>query len=76
MAESSTHRDTGDDTAVGSYPGSPPSRPRWLRVSGIIALVLVLLVGVMLLAGHGPGRHLGGGHGPDRHTQPAGGHTP
>jgi len=38
--------------------------PRWVKVSGIIALVLVLLVVVMLLVGggpgeHGPGRHLG-----------------
>jgi uncharacterized cupredoxin-like copper-binding protein len=44
----------------------PPDRgftgiPRWVKVFGIIAIVLVLLVVVMLLAG-------GGGHGPGRHT--------
>ena len=36
-----------------SYPGTP----RWVKVSGIIAIVLVVLVVIMLLTGHGPGRH-------------------
>ena len=55
------------------YPGTP----RWVIVSGIIVLVLVVLVGIMLLTGagghHGPGRHMGPGH----HMPPggAGGHT-
>jgi hypothetical protein len=39
--------------------------PRWLKLSGIIVIVLALLVGIMLLAG-------GGGHGPSRHA-PSGG---
>ena len=45
--------------------------PRWVKVFGIIALVLILLVGILLLTG-------GGNHGPDRHTGPgdAGGHRP
>jgi hypothetical protein len=37
--------------------------PRWVKVSGIVAaLIVVLLVAVMLLSGgeHGPGRHFGG----------------
>jgi ABC-type transporter Mla subunit MlaD len=48
--------------------------PRWVKVFGIIALVLVVLVVVMLVTGrggHGPGRHMSansaspdtGGHG-------------
>jgi len=41
-------------------PGTtPPPRPRWLKVSMIVALVIVV-VGVILLVtvgGHGPGRH-------------------
>jgi hypothetical protein len=45
------------------YPGTP----RWVRMSGIIALVLILLVGFMLLTG------LGGHHGPRRHTPFLGG---
>jgi len=32
--------------------------PRWVKISGIAAVVAVLLVGAMLLTGHGPGRHL------------------
>jgi hypothetical protein len=40
-----------------SYPGTP----RWVKVSGIILIVLVLLVVIMLLTGHGPGRHTSSG---------------
>ena len=34
--------------------------PRWVKVFGIIALALILLIGIMLLSGgeHGPGRHM------------------
>ena len=43
----------------------PYSTPRWVKVVGITALVLVLLVGVLLLTGlagtHGPARHLPSG---------------
>ncbi len=42
--------------------------PRWVKVSGIIALVAVVLVVVMLATGRGD-------HGPGRHT-PSGGNTP
>jgi hypothetical protein len=53
------------------YPGTP----RWVKVSGIVVIVLVLLVVVLHLAGavrdHGPGRHMpAGGAGGD--TPPAG----
>jgi hypothetical protein len=40
--------------------------PRWVKVSGIIALALIVLVLIALLAGgnHGPGRHQSSrGHG-------------
>ena len=48
--------------------GSTAGPPRWVKVFGIIALVLVVLVVVMLLVGgnHGPGRHVG--HGADSHS--------
>ena len=41
---------------------SPPRAPRWAKVFGVIAAVLVVLFLVLLLTGnrHGPGRHLGG----------------
>ena len=39
------------------YPGTP----RWVKVFGISAIVLVLLVALMLLSGHGPGRHTSSG---------------
>jgi hypothetical protein len=35
--------------------------PRWVKVFGIIALVVVVLLVVMIIAGRG-------GHGPSRHT--------
>lgn len=54
-------------------PDSPPypGTPLWVKVLGIIALVLVLLFVVSHLTG-------GGSHGPSRHmpSGDAGGHTP
>jgi hypothetical protein len=32
--------------------------PRWVKVFGIIALALVLLFVILMLTGHGPGRHI------------------
>jgi len=52
---------TRDGTGVGPDRRSTTGPPRWVKVFGIIGLVLVLLVVVLLLAG-------GGGHGPSRHT--------
>jgi len=46
------------------YPGAP----RWVKVFGIIALVVVLVF-VILLFTRGPG-----GHGPDRHMPSESGH--
>lgn len=53
--------DRGSATTTPSYPGAP----RWLNVSGIVALVLVPLLVVLMFAS-------GGNHGPGRHT-PSGG---
>lgn len=42
----------------------PPSTPTWVKISGVIAIVLVLLIVTLLLFGggnHGPGRHAQGG---------------
>jgi hypothetical protein len=53
-----------------SHDPKPPSTPRWVKVSGIIAAVVVVAIVVLALAGgeHGPGRHIPGGDN--------GGHTP
>ena len=37
--------------------------PRWVKVFAIVGVVVVLLIVVMLLTGHGPGRHMHGGLG-------------
>ncbi|MGQ5260997.1 hypothetical protein ACTWLT_09605 [Micromonospora sp. ZYX-F-536] len=34
--------------------------PRWFKVLAVVGAALVLLVIAMLLAGHGPGRHMHG----------------
>lgn len=48
------------------------STPRWVKVFGAIAVVLILLAGIILITG------VGGPHGPFRHTSSgdAGGNIP
>jgi len=41
-----------------SYPGTP----RWVKATGIVVILLILLVAIMLLSGHGPGRHISPGN--------------
>jgi len=54
-------------THEGPDRGSTYSTPRWVKVFGIIALVVVLLLVIGLLTGRlGPG----GGHGPNLHIPP------
>jgi hypothetical protein len=40
--------------------------PRWVKVFGTAGVVVVLLFVVLLIGGHGPGRHLHSGLGGDR----------
>lgn len=43
---------------------TPPGLPRWVKLSGIIALVLVVIVLITMFTlggNHGPGRHLPSG---------------
>ena len=51
------------DPPDGIEPRRPPT-PRWVKVFGAIALVLLVLIILMLAGvfgeGHGPRRHLGG----------------
>lgn len=39
--------------------GRPPGVPRWVKVSGIVVAILLLILIVAMFAGgdHGPGRH-------------------
>jgi hypothetical protein len=54
--------------------GSPAGTPRWVKVFGVIAAVMVVVFIVLLLfgGGHGPGRHGGsaGAESPAGHTGP------
>ena len=49
--------DTGDGTRERPDRRSPPSTPRWVKVSAIIVIVLVLLFVILHLAGGGFGGH-------------------
>lgn len=42
---------------------SPPDvgTPRWVKAFGMVAIVLVVLVIIMLVTGHGPGSHTASG---------------
>jgi hypothetical protein len=51
--------------------------PRWVKVSLIVGLIVLVLAGLALAFGgmdHGPGRHFGGGSTDDGNT--TSGHTP
>jgi hypothetical protein len=83
--DSPPHPETADEAGVGPQRGPSPGTPRWVKVSGVIALILVLLVGGLMLFGgggqHGPGRHApaGGQQQPGGQTPPVGvspGQTP
>ena len=43
------------DSTGGPGRGSPPGAPRWVKVFGIIVLLLVLLLVILHLTGHGFG---------------------
>jgi hypothetical protein len=74
---------SNSDTDVRSTEERPPSIPRWVKVSGIIVIVVVLLYVTLELSGaggkHGPGRHTPSGQTPpssvtEAHSPPAGAH--
>ena len=54
--------DTNNKTNVNPNRRSTTSTPRWVKVFGIIAVSLVLLVVIVVFTGvggpHGPGRHM------------------
>jgi hypothetical protein len=69
MADPPPYSDTGEDTGVEPDRQSTSGLPRWVKVSGIIVGVVVLLGIVLALTGviggqHGPGQFGPGQHGP------------
>ena len=56
--------DSGNDTRVRPTAQRPPATPRWVKIFGIIVIVLVLMFVVLHLTGNspfgGPGGHFGG----------------
>ena len=70
-------RETTEDTPMADPP--PYSTPRWVKVFGIIALVLVLLVVIMMFTGvggdHGPSRHIPSGDAVETPSGDPGGYT-
>lgn len=67
MADPPARRDTGpdngDDRNTGADHFSYAATPLWVKVFGIIAVIVVALFVIVLVTG-GPG-----GHGPGRHTR-------
>ncbi len=65
MADLPPYPDSNDDdTGVRPTADRPPSTPRWVKVSGIIVGVLVLVFVILQLTGT-----MGvGEHGPDKHV--------
>ena len=63
MADPPPYPDT-DDTGVEPDRESTTGAPRWVKVFGVIGIVVVLLLVVLMLASggeHGPWRHAPGG---------------
>ena len=58
MADSPPYPDSNGDTGVEPDRRSTNSTPRWVKVFGIIALVLILLFVILHLAGGGLGGHI------------------
>jgi len=70
MADPPPYPDTGDDTGgdTGARPdrGSTTHAPRWVKLSGIVVVGLVLLFVILHITGNSLG-------GPGSHTLPEGG---
>lgn len=70
MGKLPNNSNTGDDTGMSHNKDGPPSTPRWVKVSGIIAIAIILLIIIKIFIGgdHGPGRHISGGE-PDQQIE-------
>lgn len=64
---------------VTSDPGQDEGMPRWVRLFGLVSLVLAVLVVIVVLVGggnHGPGQHVPGGDTDDTSGTHVRDHTP
>ena len=62
MPDSGPYRRDAENTEAGEATAASGSgTPRWVKVAGVIALVVLVMLIVALLSGgkHGPGRHPG-----------------
>lgn len=59
MIDLTPSSDTDGATGVETGPGSVAGTPGWVKVFGVIAFIVVMLVVFAMLSGgsHGPGRH-------------------
>ena len=68
MTDSTRHPEGSSDDGTDLSGGAPPRMPRWVKLTGIIVGVLIVLILLLRLAGvggeHGPGRHMSGAEAP------------
>ncbi len=58
MADRPSYPEIASDHGARTESGAVPGTPLWVKVCGIIAVVVILAVVMMLLVGgHNPGRH-------------------
>jgi hypothetical protein len=66
MADPPSYPHAGDDSDVTRDRAAITGTPRWVRVVGIVALVVVLVFVILMVVGdpgaHGPGRHMFSAH--------------
>lgn len=69
---SQSHAETQKQSAINRAPGLP----RWVKISGIVIIALVILFAIMHLSGgHGPSSHMSSGDHTDQ-TMPGAEQTP
>jgi hypothetical protein len=62
MAEPPRYPESADEPPALPDVEPPPGTPLWVKVFGVIAVVVVLVFAILLLTGgHGPARHSSGG---------------
>ena len=67
MPDAAPYNGDTDVQAARASSGGYPGMPRWVKLGGIVALILLVLVVVVMVLGgseHGPMRHIPSGSGP------------